>query len=271
MNAILIRFLLFLCLMLLINRAANSQENAFAIPNALENPSESFSSMIRQRASELKAGDAEELSEDEPTEDLKNSQSNQESGSTRPEGRSKSDDSEPDADADDETDGKADDVRKDSTLGHLSQLRKPVREITLSSTGLKTDQANSPTPEDRADQLAQEKPVVMIAGLGLSPQLPQRYTIGFCHRPLYFEQPNLERCGKSCGYFQNAVSGVQFLANTIALPYHMGQQRPDCPIPSRGDCETCQSIPCDWDPLPINKCGALAEAAAIAGFTFLLL
>jgi hypothetical protein len=51
-----------------------------------------------------------------------------------------------------------------------------------------------------------------------------------CHRPLYFEEANLERYGYGVRpVFQPAVSGARFLATTAALPYLMTAQSPrDC-------------------------------------------
>ncbi len=51
-----------------------------------------------------------------------------------------------------------------------------------------------------------------------------------CHRPLYFEEANLERYGYGAHpILQPAVSGARFLATTAALPYLMTAQSPrDC-------------------------------------------
>lgn len=51
-----------------------------------------------------------------------------------------------------------------------------------------------------------------------------------CHRPLYFEEANLERYGYGVRpVLQPAVSGARFLATTAALPYLMTAQSPrDC-------------------------------------------
>ncbi|AMV33473.1 hypothetical protein VN12_15205 [Pirellula sp. SH-Sr6A] len=41
------------------------------------------------------------------------------------------------------------------------------------------------------------------------------------YQPLYFEEVNLERYGRTCGLVQPALSGVRFLATIPALPYAM--------------------------------------------------
>ncbi|MGB7324384.1 MAG: hypothetical protein WBD31_05900 [Rubripirellula sp.] len=150
----------------------------------------------------------------------------------------------------------------------LARLRKPLRSIRLSSTDL-----SAKVPEDLAaaslDQAGHA--AIYITGTGLGVPRPNRYTERFQHRPLYFEQANLERCGRSYGVFQNAISGFRFLSNTMTLPYHMTKQRPNCPVAGGGDCQTCQSYPIDWNPFPLDRRAALAEMAAIGGFSLLLL
>ena len=203
------------------------------------NARHSLGDMLRDRA--------DELGQDEPTESL----------------REPSDDMGYDADASEE---ETDALRNRSTLAHLMRLRKPVREIKIEAT-----ESRGPVPENRAALSAQQDPLIVIAAFGASTPPPDRYTVGFMHRPLYYEQPQLERCGKSCGYFQNAISGFQFLANTMVLPYRIGAQRADCPIPSGGDCLTCQTDPVDLNPLPLDRHGLVSQAASLAGFSFLLL
>jgi hypothetical protein len=195
---------------------------------------------------------ADELDEDEPTESL-GGESEEESGM--------------DEDAADEDDEQDQQYSRDrSTAAHLLRLRKPMSEIRIGET-----ESGERVPENRAAAYSQQKPLIMIAALGAEPFPPNRYTICFMHRPLYYEQPNLERCGSGYGYFQNTISGIQFLANTMKLPYHLGAERADCPVPTRGDCMTCQSLPVELNPFPLDWHGLLTESAATAGFTFLLL
>lgn len=112
---------------------------------------------------------------------------------------------------------------------------------------------------------------IFVSASGVDIPLPSRYTIGFRHRPLYFEQPNLERCGRSFGYFQNVVSGAQFFANTVILPYHMKKDPPQCTVLTRGDCQCGQKFPCPCNPFPLDAPALITEAAAIAGFSLLVL
>ncbi len=147
------------------------------------------------------------------------------------------------------------------------QLRKPLSEIRLTNAA-----GSGRTPENLASEVGEsDQEAILVTASGTPVIGPDRYSINFNYRPLYYEQRNLERCGQSFGYFQNAVSGFQFLGNTMMLPYHMGQKRPDCPSECGSDCKTCQSYPIDLNPLPLDSHGLLIEMAAVAGFSFLLL
>ena len=88
----------------------------------------------------------------------------------------------------------------------------------------------------------------------------------FCHRPLYFEQPNLERYGYCHGVFQPALSAAHFFATVPILPYKMVVERPrECICTVAGDHASCESPFPPW-----HRGAALAEGAAIAGMIFLI-
>lgn len=156
--------------------------------------------------------------------------------------------------------------RERLTEEHVRELRKPMTQIRVRAT-----EAGKTVPVDRAARFTVESPVIEIGSTGLKPPLPDRYTICQWHRPLFFEQPVLERCGRGFGCLQNAISASQFCVNTVFLPYHMCDERADCPVPSGGDCLSCQPYPLDCNPLPLTCRGVTTQAAAFAGFTFLLL
>lgn len=48
----------------------------------------------------------------------------------------------------------------------------------------------------------------------------------FYHRPLYFEEVNLERYGHTHKHLQPVFSAAHFFGNTLALPYKMGAYHP---------------------------------------------
>ena len=151
---------------------------------------------------------------------------------------------------------------------HLSELQTPIDQVVVSSY-----LSDQPTPKDRAEEVMNTKPPTRIGGAATGAILPDRYPISMYHRPLYFEQPNLERCGNTCGFFQNAISAALFFADTTLLPCRISQHRGQTCVRAGGDCPTCHKIPrrgaqsC----LPLNPPSWAAEAAAGAGFSFLCL
>ena len=94
---------------------------------------------------------------------------------------------------------------------------------------------------------------------------------GYCRKPLYFEDWNLERYGHSRGVLADPwISAAHFFVSVPVLPYKMGVQAPwECVYPlgyyRPGSCApwTCPAI-------PISARGFAVEAATITGIVFLL-
>lgn len=147
----------------------------------------------------------------------------------------------------------------------VAELRKPLRSVRIVAATQET------VPTSIADDLLGNSEPITISSSAEMLEKPSRYTVGFCHRPLYFEELNLERCGQTYGYATNAVSGFHFLTNTAMLPYRLATQRADCPVPTHGDCKACSQYSHDIEPFGFESRGVLVEAAAAAGFIFLML
>ncbi|MCP4891652.1 MAG: hypothetical protein GY904_34310 [Planctomycetaceae bacterium] len=150
----------------------------------------------------------------------------------------------------------------------ISELQTPIDQIVVSSY-----LSDKPTPEDRAKEFLQTKPPIEIGGASMGAILPDRYPVIMYHRPLYFEQPNLERCGNTCGYFQNAISSALFFSDTVILPCRIWQHGKYPCVQAGGDCPTCREISrCQHKSrLSVNPASWAAKAAAGAGFKFLAL
>jgi hypothetical protein len=94
---------------------------------------------------------------------------------------------------------------------------------------------------------------------------------GTCHKPLYFEDVQLERYGHSWNpVLQPFMSAGHFFGSVALLPYHMGIHPPgECQYTlgyyRPGDC-----APYMIEPFPISLRGAAFEAAAVTGFYFWL-
>lgn len=84
-------------------------------------------------------------------------------------------------------------------------------------------------PKDHAESVfGNQDRIVYFAGDVNGPNFPQQLQTAatFQHQPLYFEEMNLERHGKSLRTLQPVVSGVRFFGTVPLLPYKMAVQSP---------------------------------------------
>jgi len=89
---------------------------------------------------------------------------------------------------------------------------------------------------------------------------------GACHKPLYFEEVQLERYGHEWGpWVQPAISSLNFVKNVAFLPYKMGiHPMNECQY-SLGYYRPGSCAPWTVGPIPISLRGAAAQAAAVSG------
>lgn len=108
---------------------------------------------------------------------------------------------------------------------------------------------------------------------GRNPQHPTRLTRRehFYHAPLYFEDAELERCGRSLGAFQPIISAAHFFGTVPLVPYKVAHHPPYRTVRALEDCPSCGRYHC-WDNLfpQIDGPAALFEAAAITGLIYLI-
>jgi len=91
------------------------------------------------------------------------------------------------------------------------------------------------------------------------------------HRPLYFEDLNLERYGNSaCPTLQPAISAARFAAELSVLPYQMTLHRPRECIYLLGYCRPGSKAPNLAYVPPLRLDAAAVEAAAITGAVFII-
>jgi len=94
---------------------------------------------------------------------------------------------------------------------------------------------------------------------------------GLCHKPLYFEDVQLERYGHSWGpYLQPFVSGAHFFVTLPVLPYKMGMYPPHECMYTLGYYRPGNCAPYMLDPIPLSVRGGLAEAGAVLGAVYLI-
>ena len=89
---------------------------------------------------------------------------------------------------------------------------------------------------------------------------------GLCHKPLYFEDVQLERYGHSAGPIkQTALSGLHFFGNIFFLPYHMGMNPPtECQY-ALGYYRPGSCAPWLLPAVPLSARGARMQIGAISG------
>lgn len=90
-----------------------------------------------------------------------------------------------------------------------------------------------------------------------------------CHKPLYFEEVQLERYGHTMGPFcQPVVSGAHFFLNIATLPYKMGINPPNECQYSLGYYRPGSCAPWLLPPVPLSVRGGLLQAGAVTGLVF---
>ena len=92
-----------------------------------------------------------------------------------------------------------------------------------------------------------------------------------CHRPLYFEEVNLERYGYGCcACLQPAASAAHFFATVPALPYCMAAECPQECVYTLGHYRpgSCPPWRCHWP--PSDPLAAAAQGGVLTGLIFLI-
>lgn len=90
-----------------------------------------------------------------------------------------------------------------------------------------------------------------------------------CHKPLYFEQDQLERYGHSWGpYLQPIMSGVHFFTSVPILPYKMGIESPNECIYALGHYRPGDCAPYMIEPIPFTWRAAFYQAGFVTGTAF---
>ncbi len=92
-----------------------------------------------------------------------------------------------------------------------------------------------------------------------------------CHKPLYFEQVQLERYGHSWGpYVQPIMSGVHFFGTIPILPYKMGIRTPTECVYTLGYYRPGSCAPYMIDPVPFTWRAALYQGGVTTGISFII-
>jgi hypothetical protein len=92
-----------------------------------------------------------------------------------------------------------------------------------------------------------------------------------CHKPLYFEDEQLERYGHSFSpCFQPFISGAHFFTRPFVLPYCMGVEPPCECVYALGHYRPGNCAPYMCNPIPLSPRGAVFQAGAVVGTAAIL-
>ncbi len=92
-----------------------------------------------------------------------------------------------------------------------------------------------------------------------------------CHKPLYFEDEQLERYGHMWGpWLQPIISHARFFTTVPILPYEMGLETPNECMYALGYYRPGSCAPYYLDPIPLSVRATLFEGAAITGGVIIL-
>jgi hypothetical protein len=110
-----------------------------------------------------------------------------------------------------------------------------------------------------------------FAGRHWMPQTLTWKASGLCHKPLYFEEVQLERYGHTAGPIrQPLLSGAHFFINLFTVPYQAGINPPwECRY-ALGYYRPGNCAPYLVPPVPLSVRGGLWQAGAILGGVYLI-
>ncbi len=109
------------------------------------------------------------------------------------------------------------------------------------------------------------------AGRQFTPSAVEWKASGLCHKPLYFEDVQLERYGHEVGpVLQPLLSSAHFFGNALILPYKMGIHPPNECQYALGYYRPGNCAPYMIQPFPFSLRGAAAQAGFVTGAAALI-
>ena len=145
--------------------------------------------------------------------------------------------------------------------------RRPLTAIRLADSIVQLDESGQPLakPEDSNPQQSTATPAehhYVPAPWHRSHASRNTYPIRY--QPLYFEDPNMERCGDAGGCLTEVKSIAHFAGRIPLLPYMMASDSPHKCVRALPDCPACQQFgPEAYLPKPTVKAIAVQAAATV--------
>lgn len=132
------------------------------------------------------------------------------------------------------------------------------------------DNKNIREPNDVAFAILQHRKPFNVFGISRDPWQASRDSYPFYHKPLWFEDPNLERCGRGCGPFTSTVSAIRASANIPILPYRFTAEKPWSCVRTLPDCSSCEKFGVRAYLPPWSLSAAVVQAAAAVGVVYIV-
>lgn len=138
-----------------------------------------------------------------------------------------------------------------ASITALLKLHTPVSRLRMTNLR-KTDPTNEERrPKNTAAEFAADARTLFVGTMIERTRFARSITPSFgappafCHRPLYFEQANLERCGNSCGWgcAQNTFSFSHFFYDALILPINVFREPARCTVPNGPACNCSEALP----------------------------
>jgi hypothetical protein len=155
----------------------------------------------------------------------------------------------------------------------IASGRRPLTAIRLADSIVQLDESGKPLakPDDSNPQQAASVPAEhhYVPAPWHRSHAP-RNTYPIRYQPLYFEDPNMERCGETGGCLTEVKSIAHFAGRIPLLPYMMASDSPHKCVRALPDCPTCQQFgPDAYLPKPTVKAIAV-QAAATVGAVYII-
>ena len=140
----------------------------------------------------------------------------------------------------------------DASTANMSELFSPVRSLKVDGPGslppLLPEGHTLETldrPDDLSEPYGTDAVPVYYTTIGYGITRAPRNTHLFTAHPLYFEDANLERCGRGNGIWTPARSAVHLAAHLAALPLAVLCEHPDDCVRMLPDCPAGHRFSCD--------------------------
>ncbi|MCA9049658.1 MAG: hypothetical protein KDA89_13075 [Planctomycetaceae bacterium] len=171
----------------------------------------------------------------------------------------------------DQPDNGADDPDEPASV--LPDVLTPIGHVGLRSTKLQAVAAEGALPENRAGEIAATWGIGYVPASFDAVCRPNRNMFPICYRPLYFEDPNLERCGIAAGCLTDVRSAAYFFGRMPVMPYLTTADPPCVCVRAKPDCPCCHSFGCDGYIPPLRDFefeAGVAQYLATVGLIFLI-